>query len=130
MTRYTNIGLKRTYVQAGFNYREDEEAAGPLTASATETQTPLNDIEVNNQLEKPEGPAKKKRKRGKPKNRDHSDKPTEDAASGGAGEANEAVGGDSGQEAVKAGSNTGEKGTSKSVSKKAKAKARAKSQGA
>jgi hypothetical protein len=42
MTRYTNISIKRSYVEAGFNYREssgNSEEAGPSS---------LNHGEVNN----------------------------------------------------------------------------------
>lgn len=54
MTRVTNIGIKRTYLQAGFG--EDEPAAAPEVA-----QTVANDHEEAAPIQ--DGSAKKKRKR-------------------------------------------------------------------
>lgn len=65
MTRYSNFGIKRKYVQATAQYREDDDEpqAGPSTAvpSAPEpAPEPAAAEEVT-----PAEPAKKKRKRGK-----------------------------------------------------------------
>ena len=55
MTRYTNIGIKRTYVQAGFDDVQDQHATGSTSALTTEV---LDSKDGENQV-------KKKRKRSK-----------------------------------------------------------------
>lgn len=62
MTRYSNLGLKRKYVQATAQYAEDEPEAGPSTPPpAAADVTP-------DAAEQPSSePAKKKRKRSKAK---------------------------------------------------------------
>lgn len=59
MTRYSNVGLKRKYLQATSQFREDEGEAGPSTT------TPSTVPEVTKDAPENEQPAKKKRKRGK-----------------------------------------------------------------
>ena len=61
MTRYSNVGLKRKYLQATSQFKEDEGEAGPSTAA------PSTVTEVPNDAPETEQPAKKKRKRGKPR---------------------------------------------------------------
>lgn len=61
MTRYSNFGIKRKYVEATAQYRDDSEPeAGPshVTPSMIEAEPVAND-------QPPTGPPKKKRKRGK-----------------------------------------------------------------
>lgn len=62
MTRYTNVGRKRTYVQAGFgNDHDTEDFSGPSSAPQDLPET--SQAAGTASTEQP----KKKRKRGKPK---------------------------------------------------------------
>jgi zinc finger CCHC domain-containing protein 9 len=62
MTRYSNVGLKRKYLEATAQYKEAEPEAGP---SSTVPGTPARELPDSTTSEQP---AKKKRKRGKPRN--------------------------------------------------------------
>lgn len=82
MTRYTNFGRKRTYLDAGFNYRDDhadndnahggEQAASATPHASTSTQpqppSPVNETAPEGSAETIDGsaqPKKSKRKRSK-----------------------------------------------------------------
>lgn len=56
MTRVTNLGRKRSFVEASFNYNEDQLPDEPTPQPALEPGTPTGEEEK---------PPKKKRKRGK-----------------------------------------------------------------
>jgi zinc finger CCHC domain-containing protein 9 len=64
MTRYTNLGRKRTYVQAGFNDTFEGQSSAGVSAGAS-TQAPENS--TSNANNDSVGSTKKKRKRSKPK---------------------------------------------------------------
>ncbi|GJE92796.1 hypothetical protein PsYK624_089530 [Phanerochaete sordida] len=70
MTRYSNLGIKRKYVEATAQYREDggpeagPSTAGPSSAAAEPEPSPANETPVAGG-DAPAPPAKKKRKRGK-----------------------------------------------------------------
>ena len=74
MTRYTNIALKRTYVQAEFSYRDEEHEVSEkkMLKTATPSQE-QRDIPATRAVETGDGPAKKKRKRSKSKKQTSSD---------------------------------------------------------
>lgn len=79
MTRYTNVALKRTFVEAGFNYREESDNA----AASTSKQAVQVSVTDEPHQEPQSGPAKKKRKRSK--SRKHISEQTDGpAVSGGA----------------------------------------------
>ncbi|KAI0084925.1 hypothetical protein BDY19DRAFT_997326 [Irpex rosettiformis] len=63
MTRYTNVALKRSYVEAGFNYREPEEVANQAGPSNSHEDT--NKVGIT--TEGDDAPPKSKRKRSRKK---------------------------------------------------------------
>lgn len=71
MTRVTNIGRKRSFVEASFHYNEDEPLKEPNTQPDAEPYH-QPDTEPDNPVGEEEKPPKKKRKRGKrPKSGDN-----------------------------------------------------------
>lgn len=63
MTRYTNVALKRSYVQAGFNYREGDEEQAEAGPSNLDVQQDVVDKSENEPA--PEAAKRKRRRKSK-----------------------------------------------------------------
>ncbi|KAA1471751.1 hypothetical protein DENSPDRAFT_837812 [Dentipellis sp. KUC8613] len=63
MTRYTNLGRKRTYVEAGFNYHEPDTEAGASTSAQPEEHMIAGDIQDGTAAGGEPQKAKRKRNR-------------------------------------------------------------------
>lgn len=93
MTRYTNLGRKRTYVEAGFNYRDEDQlstqTAGASTSSASgprlECNPPEKQLEDSGDTITASSP-KRKRKRSKKRNESGDANEERTTADGQAGE--------------------------------------------
>ncbi|KAI0319174.1 hypothetical protein OF83DRAFT_1170444 [Amylostereum chailletii] len=119
MTRYTNIGRKRTFLEAGFHYREDE----PADAAAVPSTSVLGDEGKPDEPATPAPATRKRKKSKKGKEEEPGIKNVEDVETVAGGEnTGEANDGEGGGKQLKEPEPEGQEGEGEDTRKRSKAK--------